>query len=216
MAYVVYCHTNRNTGKRYVGYTRMTMMQRWNVHLKHVDKGSNLLFHNSIRKHGVDAWDHDVICDNVEKLDYTKLLERHFIEMLGTFENGYNMTTGGDGCPNHTPWNKGLKGIQKAPTTAFKKGMKPWNIGKQLSLDHVAKLTAFMRKRGNSHYTEEVRQKQIAAQNKPVRQMTLSGEIITEYASMTEASKITGICHISCVCRGVRKAAGGFMWSFVI
>lgn len=214
MTYIVYCHTNRNTGKRYIGYTKYSLMKRWNTHVSHVMKGSSLLFHNSIRKHGIDAWDHDVICENVETLAHAKILECHFIEMLGTFGGGYNMTLGGDGCPIIAPWNKGLTGLP-APKTAFKKGMIPWNAGKQLSPEHTAKLTAFMRQRGNSYYTAEVRQKQIDAQNKPVRQMSLTGEFIAEHVSLKEAHKATGVHHISCVCRGVRKAAAGFKWEFI-
>ena len=97
--YLIYCHTCHFTGKRYVGYTKLTIDGRWSVHLKLVRKGSKLLFHNAIRKHGVDAWDHDVICDDIPTLADAKLLERHYNEMLGTYENGYNMTMGGDGCP---------------------------------------------------------------------------------------------------------------------
>ena len=97
MSYRIYCHTNRVTGKQYIGYTRHLMMKRWTMHLKLVNKGSGLLFHNSIRKHGSEQWDHDIIVDDISTLDEAKCLERHFIEMMGTWGFGYNMTPGGDG-----------------------------------------------------------------------------------------------------------------------
>ena len=41
-----------------------------------------------------------------------------------------------------------------------------------------------------------------------------TGVIVKEYDSMTQAQKETGIGHISCVCRGKRKSAGGFFWKY--
>ncbi len=100
MTYRIYCHLNTFTRKSYVGYTKLTLLQRWEVHLKLMRRGSNLLFHNSIRKHGESCWQHEVICDHVNTLQEAKLLEKHFIEVLNTYGvHGYNMTLGGDGCP---------------------------------------------------------------------------------------------------------------------
>ena len=41
-----------------------------------------------------------------------------------------------------------------------------------------------------------------------------TGAVVKEYNSMTQAQKETGIGHISCVCRGKRKSAGGFFWKY--
>lgn len=53
--------------------------------------------------------------------------------------------------------------------------------------------------------------------NQKVRQYTLDGEFICDYHSMHEAERITGIrCnHIHEYCRGKRKTAGDFRWSFL-
>ncbi len=52
---------------------------------------------------------------------------------------------------------------------------------------------------------------------KKVRQLTLDGISLTEFESMSKASKDTGINqqHISEVCRGKRKSAGGYRWEFI-
>lgn len=51
---------------------------------------------------------------------------------------------------------------------------------------------------------------------RPVRQIDKStGEIIKEYESIRVATEQTGIRHISCVCRGVRKSAGGYLWEYI-
>jgi hypothetical protein len=50
-----------------------------------------------------------------------------------------------------------------------------------------------------------------------VRQLSLDGEFIAEFDTITEASKVTGaqLSKISAVCKGRRKTAGGFKWEFV-
>lgn len=42
-----------------------------------------------------------------------------------------------------------------------------------------------------------------------------SNEILNKYQSIDEAKSITGIKHISCVCLGKRKTAGGYIWRYV-
>ena len=37
-------------------------------------------------------------------------------------------------------WNKGLKGIHLNPSTEFKKGMKPWNLGKKWNNESKEKM----------------------------------------------------------------------------
>ncbi len=49
-----------------------------------------------------------------------------------------------------------------------------------------------------------------------VRQLTKSGEIVSEYYSMAEAFRITGVqySNISRVCRGKQIASGGYLWEY--
>ena len=44
--------------------------------------------------------------------------------------------------------------------------------------------------------------------------MSLDGTIISEYPSAMDAERQTGVKHISKVCRGERKSAGGFIWKY--
>ena len=52
--------------------------------------------------------------------------------------------------------------------------------------------------------------------NVAVLQLTLDGEYITEYYSLREAERQTGISHASIYqnCRGIRKTAGGYVWKY--
>ena len=62
--FVLYIHTNRYNGKRYVGCTEGhkdasdIMMDRWGGHCADSRRDSKLLFHKAIRKYGENAWDH--------------------------------------------------------------------------------------------------------------------------------------------------------------
>ena len=52
---------------------------------------------------------------------------------------------------------------------------------------------------------------------KPVHRYSLDGVYIDSFERIHWASKATGICYqnISAVCRGTRKVAGGYKWSFI-
>ena len=49
---------------------------------------------------------------------------------------------------------------------------------------------------------------------KPVLQFDKEGKFIKEYESIDSAIKETGVLHVSCVCRGERKTAGGYIWKY--
>ena len=85
---IIYCYTNKNTGKKYIGQT-IHPEQRKRSHLHEaMERNSDYYFHRSIRKHGIDAFDYEVLEDNVENLNER---ENHYIDMYNTiWPNGYN------------------------------------------------------------------------------------------------------------------------------
>ena len=52
--------------------------------------------------------------------------------------------------------------------------------------------------------------------SKTVYQYDLNGNLLNEFGSTREAKRITGVNqgHLSAVCRGERKTAGGFIWKY--
>jgi group I intron endonuclease len=96
--FTIYCHTCRVSGKKYVGMTSTTMDQRW---LRHVaesrkQKSGCWAFHAAIRKHGVDAFGHEIL-DVVYTEDGAKRAERAWIAHLNCrLPNGYNVLAGGE------------------------------------------------------------------------------------------------------------------------
>lgn len=98
---IVYKHTNRVTNKSYVGWTSKTIDERWAAHLRAVSEGSSTMFHNSIRSHGSDVWDHEIL-EECSSHEDAKNAEKKWIALLETYafdfpDKGYNMTRGGDG-----------------------------------------------------------------------------------------------------------------------
>lgn len=102
--WTIYCHTHRESGRRYVGLTRLTMMRRWNRHVYSAMKPTMTTgfshFANAIRRYGKDAFNHEVLetCETVEEADAA---EEKWIVHFDTRNpaKGFNLLKGG----GHTP-----------------------------------------------------------------------------------------------------------------
>lgn len=49
---------------------------------------------------------------------------------------------------------------------------------------------------------------------KKVQQLDLNNNLLNEFISVGEATRITNICHIAEACRSERKTAGGYIWKY--
>lgn len=94
----IYLVINKINNKCYVGKTTKLLDKRKHEHLKearlHVD---NTYSHNAIRKYGENNFEWKVI---TRTNDATILndLEKFYIFKFQSYENGYNLTKGGEGC----------------------------------------------------------------------------------------------------------------------
>lgn len=86
----IYKVTNKVTGKSYIGQTRKSVEFRWRQHKNSKDC---YYFHKAIQKYGEENFEVTTLeeCD-VEDLDSKEIF---YISKYNTFNNGYNMTTGG-------------------------------------------------------------------------------------------------------------------------
>lgn len=89
---IIYKITNKVNGKSYIGQTRYTIEFRWR---QHQHKKDNTYFHNAIHKYGIENFSIEVL----EECDTKDLNSREifYIAKYDTFNNGYNLTIGGDG-----------------------------------------------------------------------------------------------------------------------
>lgn len=102
--WTIYCHTHIQSGRRYVGQTKNTMLVRWNRHVYDAVKrgrGVNSHFGSAIRLYGKDAFSHEVL-EMCETLELANAAEERWIEELGTRDpsKGFNIMRGGLHVPH--------------------------------------------------------------------------------------------------------------------
>jgi hypothetical protein len=110
VVFTVYCHIHIESGRRYVGLTKLTMKKRWNRHVYHAMRSSGVgrgHFQNVIRKYGKDAFSHEVL-EVCTDLEVANLAEQCWIEFYDTRNplKGFNLMKGGGHTPHpvKNPW----------------------------------------------------------------------------------------------------------------
>jgi len=119
--WTIYCHIHTDSGRRYIGLTKKTMMKRWNRHVfeaKHVKKGYGY-FHNAIRKYGPESFSHEILEKHCS-LEAANLAEQKWIKHFRSNESefGFNIARGGSHTPHpiKNPWDRpGFR--EKHPST---------------------------------------------------------------------------------------------------
>jgi group I intron endonuclease len=126
---IVYKATSKTTGKSYIGITSKAMSIRWNNHLCRAKRNWPGKLYNAIRKHGAE--DFEVSAVALAKTWKELLgLEVVLIRQFDTFNNGYNMTLGGEG---NLGW---------VPSPEWRLKLRKINLGKVLSDATRSKISA--------------------------------------------------------------------------
>lgn len=113
MSAIIYLVTNTINGKQYVGFTSGTLKNRRRGHKKAAMRGRPTAIAHAIRKYGIDAFDWDVIFEH-DDVQWTKnTMEPYFIEWYNTYEDGYNLTLGGEGTLGATYGKDFRKGVSR-------------------------------------------------------------------------------------------------------
>lgn len=104
MPFGIYSITNVVTGDMYIGQTIQDFEKRWKSHIRALNRGNhdNEYLQRSWNKYGEDAFKFKAIhyCD---ELDILNDLEKYYIKKYDTYNNGFNMTEGGDYFLNEIP-----------------------------------------------------------------------------------------------------------------
>jgi group I intron endonuclease len=115
MSAYIYLVTNLVTGTEYVGFTIDLRERRWR-HETGARSGSNTHFHRALAKYGKDAFEWNIIFEHDDE-EWTKnVMEPYFIAWHDTFENGYNLTEGGDGTLGRVATEETRRKISEAKT----------------------------------------------------------------------------------------------------
>lgn len=95
----IYIITNKVNNKQYIGLTTRTIYERFRSHLYAVKNGVGHYLHNAIRKYGEENFKLELL-DTANDLETLKEKEIYYIAKYDTFNNGYNLTKGGDFSSN--------------------------------------------------------------------------------------------------------------------
>jgi group I intron endonuclease len=124
--YSIYRAKNITNGKCYIGFDS-NWPYRKSRH-KISSQASNLKFHNAIKKYGWDKFEWAVIYQSIDGEHCLDIMEPFFIKEYDSFNNGYNMTEGGEGVIGYTHNSerrlKISKAAQKPKSDAWKASRK--------------------------------------------------------------------------------------------
>lgn len=212
MAYI-YQITNDVNGKVYIGKTEFSIQKRFQEHCKDLYKQTeeHRPLYAAMRKYGVEHFHVELL----EETDNPEEREKYWIEKLGSFEDGYNATIGGDGRRyiNREQilllWKEGLNCTQISQVSGHDR---TW-ISKILKSLDISQ--------------EDINYRLNEKRRKSVCQLDDNGNIIQVFDSLgkacdelrkqglTNCKTSTGGAHISEVCRGKRKTFAGYKWKFL-
>ena len=97
MKWLIYKHTNTINGKCYIGQTcKGNPNYRWNNGKGYTVRNPNSHFARAIKKYGWNAFEHEIIEDNIQTLEQANKREEYWISYFNSVENGYNANSGGN------------------------------------------------------------------------------------------------------------------------
>lgn len=124
----IYKITNTETGMSYIGKTEKDFNRRFRQHLNALkaQRHPNKYLQHSYNKYGSDKFSFEII-EAFEPDEDVNLneLEQYYIELYDTYNNGYNLTKGGEGTLGFYLSEETRRKLSEA-----KKGYIPWNKGK--------------------------------------------------------------------------------------
>ena len=192
--YSIVCKVN---GKRYIGQTIKELGERWRGHIQESKTKSHRPLYRAIKKYGqgmftIRALETDIPAQQLSER------EIYWIDQFDTFNNGYNLTTGGE--------------QSKAIHEDVKEKISSTMQGKMKSSEHCAAISNALREKykGNpfgdktgdgKHHRTKVRGKHVK-----------TGEIV-EFDSIRDACRELSMKNGN-LSRGIKKGyiVGGYRW----
>lgn len=199
----VYRHTSPS-GKVYVGITSKNPKRRWAYGYGYNHCSA---FRKAILKYGWNKIKHEVLFTYLTE-SKAKNLEVKLIRHYKNLGISYNITDGGDGHLGCS-WN---------PSEDTRNLWSKQRTGRILSDDWKSKISDSMKGRVISkEISRRGAKKAKEISSIPIVQLTITGELVKEWASIREAASTLGISSprdiIRC-CRGERKTRLGFVWKY--
>lgn len=244
--YIVYIHTNKANGMKYIGITKRPTWRRWG-HGSGYSK--NPRFYNAIKKYTWEGFTHEVVASGLTK-EQAEVEEVRLIKLYDSTDRkkGYNLDNGGSGSNRVTEATK--KRISEAGRVRFEKPEEHEKLSKAAikrnqDIEKFANICEGNRKRWQrpeehqkithslkDYYKNNPDRRQSISDErraffaahpdkkttKPVIQMTTDGKTVKVWESAASASRSLGIDfrNISAVCKQKKAMAGGYCWRFAV
>lgn len=240
----IYKIINDINDKIYVGQTVETVEKRWLRHKqsRKYKKYEHIHFYRALNKYGVEHFtpiELEKVEANSKKELKEKLddLEKYYIKLYKSFENGYNSTLGGDGGMlgfKHTKESKiKMSNAHKGaiPSEETRKKMSIAQTRKTFSKETREILSNNLKSRGwtqeairksaDKHIglkmSEETKRKIKDSQRRIILQYDLQNKFIAEWGSIKEAAASVGLKSASSIRQcliGKSKQSHGYIWKY--
>ena len=210
--HLVYKVTNQETGESYIGATTKSIEERKADHLQKASKGIGSYFQEAIGTYGPNAFIWEQI-DTANSINELAEQEKQYILKYNSKDKGYNSDSGG--------------GFKKEVYIFDCNG---YFVGSSPSLTDIAVMFGYDKRRISdaclngttymnmfwSYSQDSTFNDLVDSRKKRVFQYTCNEELIAEFVSVAEASRVTGLSKtcISRCCRGEREQSGGFIWKY--
>ena len=214
----IYKITNTINNQCYIGQSK-DIQARWSKHLSAYKTSPEWKLYRAFKKYGISNFSFEIIEEcKIEELNEKEI---YWIAYYDSFNNGYNMTLGGEACNGTNDkivYQYDLSGKFIKEYKSAHEAARALNI----QFTNICKVCRGERKTaGGFGWSYEKKLaiepiKTIIKHNTPVLQYDKSGNFIAEYKSAREAKNQTGISDttIGLVCKGKNKTAGGFIWRY--
>jgi group I intron endonuclease len=107
---IIYLITNLISGTQYIGFTSKLLCERIKTHKSILNSGYKNKLYESMRSYGWKNFEWKILYQSWDNKHCLDVMEPHFIEQYDTYNNGYNMTRGGEGAVGY--WNEQTKKMQ--------------------------------------------------------------------------------------------------------
>ena len=214
----IYKITNTTNNKCYIGQSR-DIEARWTKHLSAYKSSPDWELYRAFKKYGISAFKFEVIEEcSIEELNEREI---HWIAQYDSFNNGYNMTLGGEACNGtndkivyqYDLSGQFIKEYKSAHDAARENNIQFTNICKVCRGERKT-AGGFGWSYEKHDSIQPIKTKRLG--DGTVLQFTKDGQFVAEYSTAAEADRMTGINRttIGLVCKGKGKTAGGFVWKY--
>jgi group I intron endonuclease len=211
---IIYTAKCEITGEFYVGATTDSLHQRKLDHQERASRGEKGQFQEAIGTYGPEAFTWTQI-DTANSSDELAQKEKAYVIQYDSKSNGYNSDAGGG--IQKTVYQYSLEdGSLVNSYDSLQSAANAVNAAKT-SISNVCLGQNKTCKGYYWSYSSHTSPVNLADERrKTVIQMDLDGRILSEYKSVAEAARKTGIsktCIARC-CRGERENSGGYIWKY--